>query len=76
MKLIALLQSLGGSMKGDPIKPAPFEIGKCFICLKPCEGYCHQYCAVAMAEEKDKRREKAREIENCIENKKSMLEKA
>jgi hypothetical protein len=49
-------------VKGDPIKPAPFVMGLCFICNEPCHelSYCHQSCALAMAEERDKRRANAR----------------
>jgi hypothetical protein len=52
-------------MKGDPIKPAPFVLGLCFICNKPCHesSYCHQECALAMAEERDKRKEQAKAME-------------
>ena len=50
-------------MKGDPIRPKPIELGTCFICLKPCEAYCHLECALAMSEERDKRKEEAKELE-------------
>jgi len=51
------------NMKGDPIRPKPIELGTCFICLKPCEAYCHLECALAMSEERDKRKEEAKELE-------------
>ena len=39
----------------------PFELGICFICLKPCDkAYCHYECAVAYSEEKDKRIKEAK----------------
>jgi len=51
-------------MKGDPIRPKPIVLGQCFICLKPCEAYCHLECALAMSEERSKRLKEANELTN------------
>ncbi len=56
-------------VKGDPIRPKPITLGICFICLKPCEAYCHQYCALAMADERSKRLKEANEQTNKLLNK-------
>lgn len=57
-----MLQEL--NMKGDPIRPKPIVLGQCFICLKPCEAYCHLECALAMSEERSKRLKEANELTN------------
>jgi hypothetical protein len=58
-------------MKGDPVKPAPFVLGLCFICNEPCHelSYCHQECSLAMADERSKRLEEARKLEEELNKK-------
>ena len=44
---------------GKSLEIEPFVEGICFICKKPCEGYCHQECAISYDEEVKKRRQEA-----------------